>query len=279
MNLTEPITTDSLKVPGASIYYEVRGSGPVLLMMPGGPADASVFRRIAGYLDPYYTVVTYDPRGLSHSKLEGSLQDDRIVEIFADDAHRLLTAAKEPAFVFANSGGAVIGLELAARHPEQIRTLVAHEPPAPALLPDSARQRAVMEEIYETYRTAGIGPAMQKFMVAAGLRGGPPPAPQGEPTPEMREAMAQMQRNMDFWLGHYFRSIAAYEPDFGALKAGSSRIVPAVGDESRGELAHEGGLGLAERLGTEAVVFPGAHGGFDSHPAAFAARLREVLEG
>lgn len=91
--------------------------------------------------------------------------------------------------------------------------------------------------------------------------------------------MARLQRNMDFWLGHYFRSIAFYEPDFIALKAGSTRIVPAVGDESRGELAHEGGLGLARRLGTEAAVFPGAHGGFDSHASEFAVRLREVLKG
>ena len=280
MSRTVPMKTENLKVPGASVYYEVRGSGPVLLMMPGGPADAAAFRRIAGHLDSDYTVVTYDPRGLSHSTLEAPVQDERIVEIFADDAHRLLTAvANEPAFVFASSGGAVIGLELAARHPEQIRTLVAHEPPAPSLLPDPARERAAMEEIYQTYRIAGIGPAMQKFMVQTRIRGGPPPAPQGEPTPEMREAMAQMQRNMDFWLGHYFRAIAAYEPDFGALKSGSSRIVPAVGDESRGELAHEGGLGLAERLGTDAVVFPGAHGGFESHAAEFAARLRAVLEG
>jgi len=279
MNPPVTMKTESLKVPGASIYYEVRGSGPVLLMMPGGPADASAFRRIAGHLDSYYTVVTYDPRGLSHSTLEAPVQDERIVEIFADDAHRLLTAtAKEPAFVFASSGGAVIGLELAARHPEQVRTLVSHEPPAPALLPDTARERAAMEEIYQTYRTAGIGPAMQKFMVQTRIRSGPPPPPQGEPTPEMREAMAQMQRNMDFWLGHYFRAIAAYEPDFGALKAGSSRIVPAVGDESRGELAHQGGLGLGEQLGTKAVVFPGAHGGFESHAAEFAARLHEVLE-
>ncbi len=280
MNTTVPMTTESLGVPGASLYYEIRGSGPVLLMIPGGPADAAAFRRIAEHLASHYTVLTYDPRGLSHSTLEAPVQDERIVEIFADDAHRLLTAtATEPAFVFASSGGAVIGLELAARHPEQVRTLVSHEPPAPALLPDTARERTAMEEIFQTYRTAGIGPAMQKFMVQTRIRSGPPPAPQGEPTPEMREAMAQMHRNMDFWLGHYFRAIAAYEPDFGALKAGSYRIVPAVGDESRGELAHEGGLGLAKRLGTEAVVFPGAHGGFDTHAAEFAVRLREVLEG
>ena len=280
MNPTVPMKTSVLKVPGASIYYEVRGSGPVLLMMPGGPADAGAFRRIAGHLDSFYTVVTYDPRGLSHSTLDAPVQDERIVEIFADDAHRLLTAtAKAPAFVFGSSGGAVIGLELAARHPEQIRTLVSHEPPAPALLPDPAREREAMEEIVQTYRAAGIGPAMQKFMIQTRIRGGPPPPPPGEPTAEMREAMAQMKRNMDFWLGHYFLAIAAYEPDFGALKAGLPRIVPAVGDESRGELAHEGGLLLAKRLGTEAVVFPGAHGGFDSHAAEFATRLREVLEG
>jgi pimeloyl-ACP methyl ester carboxylesterase len=270
--------TQSLKVPGANIYYEVRGSGPVLLMMPGGPATASAFERIAEHLAADYTVVTYDPRGLSHSKLEAPVQDERIVEIFADDALRLLTATgKEPAYVFASSGGAVIALELAARYPERVRTVISHEPPAPVLLPDPARERATMEDIVQTYRTAGIGPAMQKFMVQTRIRGGPPPAPPAEPTPEQREAMAQMQRNMDFWLGHYFRAIAEYEPDFAALKAGSSRIVPAGGEQSRGELAYQGAVGLAQRLGTEVVDFPGGHGGFESHPAEFAARLREVL--
>src|ERR1700737_2786627 len=280
MKETVPMKTSLLKVPGASIYYEVRGSGPVLLMMPGGPADAGAFRRIAEYLESDYTIVTYDPRAPSHSSLDGAVRDDRIVEIFADDAHRLLLATgKEPAFVFASSGGAVIALELAARAPETLRTVVPHDPPLAALLPDPARERAAMAEIVQTYRTAGIGPAMQKFMVHTRIRTGPPPPPPGEPTPEMREAMAQMQRNMDFWLGHYFMAIAAYEPDFGALKAGPFRIVPGGGEESSGQLANEGGLALAKRLGTEAVVFPGAHGGFESHAPQFAVRLREVFAG
>jgi pimeloyl-ACP methyl ester carboxylesterase len=280
--MSSPLTmkTASLIVPGANIYYEVRGTGPVLLMMPGGPATASAFERIAGYLESDYTVVTYDPRGLSHSQLTAPIDDQRIIQISADDAHRLLAAAaEEPAFVFASSGGAVIALELSARHPEQVRTLVAHEPPSPVLLSNPERERAAMEDIVQTYHSAGIGPAMQKFMVQTRIRGGPPPAPQGEPTPEQREAMAQMQRNIDFWLGHSFRAIAAYEPDFTALKAGSTRIVPAVGMESRGELANDGGLGLADRLGTRAVEFPGAHGGFESHAPEFAIKLREILRG
>jgi pimeloyl-ACP methyl ester carboxylesterase len=268
---------ETLKVPGANLYYEVRGSGPVLLMMPGGPADATAFRTIAGQLAPHYTVVTYDPRGLSRSKLEGPLDEERIVEVFADDVHRLLAAVtKEKADVFASSGGAVIALELAARHPEQLKTVVSHEPPSPTLQPDTARVRAVMEEITATYKTAGMGPAVQIFSDL--IRSGPPPAPEGDPTPEMLEDRARMQENMDLFFGPYVLAIARYEPDFAALKAAPCRIVAAVGDESRGELAHDGGLGLAKRLGTQAVVFPGDHGGFASHAPEFAIKLREVLK-
>ncbi len=277
-----PIKTTTLKVPGADLYYEVRGAGPVLVMMPGGPADASVFRDIAGILASDYTVVTYDPRGLSHSKLEGPLDKGLIVQVFADDVHRLLAAiaGKEKGFVFASSGGATISLELAARHPEQLDTLVVHEPPSPSLQPDPRRVRTDMKEVVETYRKGDPGAAMQKFATVIRLRGeGPPRAPQGEPTPEMRESMAQMQRNMDLFFTDYMEAIADYQPDFDALKMASCRIVAAVGDESRGELAHDGGLGLAKRLKTRAVVFPGAHTGFEGHPAEFAVKLREVLEG
>ncbi len=267
----------TLKVPGANLYYEARGSGRVLLMMPGGPADASSFRSIAGHLAPQYTVVTYDPRGLSRSKLEGPLDEARIVEVFADDVHRLLAAVtNEKADVFASSGGAVIALELAARHPEQLNTVVSHEPPSPTLLPDSARVRGVMEEIAATYRSAGIGPAVQIFSDLT--RSGPPPAQEGQPTPEMLEDMGRMMGNMDLFFGPYVLAIACYEPDYGALKAASCRIVAAVGDESHGELAHDGGLGLAKRLGTQAVMFPGDHTGFQSRAAEFAVKLREVLE-
>ena len=273
--------TDTLRVPGAHLYYEVRGSGPVLLMIPGGPADGTGFEGIAGLLADGYTVVTYDPRGLSRSRLDGPPEDQRIVEILADDAHRLLAAVRsEPAFVLGSSGGGLIGLELAARHPEQVHTLVAHESPALGLLPDGARHRAAMQEVYDTYRSVGVGPAMQKFFAAFGLDGGPEPGnsgPQSEPPPEMREAMARMQGNMEFFLAHMLRALTDYDPDIAALKAASTRIVAAVGEASGGQVAHEAGVALAERLGTNAVVFPGGHGGFSSHPVEFAARLHKVL--
>ena len=78
MAVTSTIKSGNLKVPGATLYYEVRGSGPVLLMMPGGPADATTFRRIEDRLASEYTVVTYDPRSLSHSSLLEPRDDARM---------------------------------------------------------------------------------------------------------------------------------------------------------------------------------------------------------
>ena len=280
MATTSTFKPETLDVPGASLYYEVRGSGPVLLMMPGGPADATTFRRIENDLAKRYTVVTYDPRGLSHTKVTEPIDDSRMVQIFADDAHRLLAKLTDSkACVFASSGGASIALELVVRHPEQLDTVIVHEPPTPALLPNTAEVRAGMEDVCDTCAKEGLWPAMAKFMTLVGIEGGPPPAQEGEPTPEALEAMAMMQRNMEFFLGRYIRNIARYEPDFAALKASPCRIIPAVGEESKGQLAHNGALGLAKRLGTRAVVFPGDHGGFDGRPVEFAAKVREVLEG
>jgi pimeloyl-ACP methyl ester carboxylesterase len=279
MVATDTMKTATLEVPGASLYYEVRGTGPVLLLMPGGPADATTFRKIEDHLASDYTVVTYDPRDLSHSVVEEPTDDARMVEIYAADVHRLLAhLGHEKACVFASSGGATIALELAAWHSDQLDTVVVHEPPSPDLVPDTDRVRAAMEDVCDTCATEGIWPAVQKFMTLIGIEGGPP-APEGEPTAEMLEAQALMQKNMAYFFGRYIRNLARYQPPIAALKAASCRIVPAVGAESEGQLAHNGGLGLAQALGTEPAVFPGDHSGFDGRSEEFATRLREVLEG
>ncbi len=267
-----------MSVPGATIQYEVRGSGPVLLCIPGGPADAGEFRKLGDELVQHYTVVTYDPRGLSRSPLTGPFADERAIEINADDASRLIAAVTDGKVdILASSGGAVISLDLAKRHPEQIATLVAHETPCAAVMPDVARARAEMIDITDTFKTAGLGAAFPKFMASTRIQGGPPPAQEGEPTPEQREGMAKFQRNMDFWFGHTMRAIGLYEPDFEALKHVPCRIVSGVGEDSKGQVANDGGLGLARLLGSQPTTFPGAHGGFETHAPGFARRLREVL--
>jgi len=266
--------TDTLKVPGATLHYEVSGTGPALLLIPGGPADAGAFAPISSELSDRYTVVTYDPRGLSRSPLDGEPQDTS-VGTFADDAHRLLAAVgNEPAYVLGSSGGALVGLELVSRHPEQVRALVAHEPPLTRLLDDADEHARFAREVHDTYLSEGVGPAMGKFLASAGLDQDPPQPPAG-PTPEMAEAMARMQGNFDFFLGHMWLALGDYAPDVSRLR--SLPITVAVGEASEGQLAYRAALALAGRLGKKPAVFPGDHGGFNSHPGAFAGRLDEVL--
>jgi pimeloyl-ACP methyl ester carboxylesterase len=261
-NTTSIVRSQTLPVPGARLYYEVRGSGPVLVLVPGGPADGSIFGEVAGHLSRDYTVVTYDPRGLSHSKLLGPVDDEHLVESLADDIHRLLAVvAHDKAFVFANSGGAIIALELAVRHPDQMATLVAHEPPR------FGPSRGGGADLHELYRARGVRAAMTTFMADAGL---------GEPPSDLLDSM-ESNSDFEFFLGHYIVGLGGHETDLASLKRVPCRIVPAVGRDSRGELAHLGGLGLAEILETEAEVFPGGHGGFMSHPAEFARKLQEIF--
>jgi pimeloyl-ACP methyl ester carboxylesterase len=270
---TMETTTNTLKVPGATLYYEVRGAGPVLLMICGGIYDAAGYAGLADQLADGYTVVTYDRRGNSRSPLEGPPERQRI-EVHADDAHRILTAVgvtgNEPADVFGNSSGAEIGLELAARHPEQVRTLVAHEPPVFGLLPDSERWRSVIRQVDDAYRTGGPGAAMEAF--STGMEMGRDSEPQPAPDQEM---MGRMGKNLDFFVGYEVPPFAEFIPDFEALKA--SRVVLAAGDASVGEPPHRAAFAVADRLGTQPELFPGDHGGFGTESEAFAARLRDVL--
>ncbi|MEV4001714.1 alpha/beta fold hydrolase [Actinomadura sp. NPDC049753] len=275
-----------LDVPGATLHYEVRGSGPVLLLICGGIYDAAGYAGLADLLADRYTVVTYDRRGNSRSPLDGPPEQQR-VETHADDASRLLAeVADGPAYVFGNSSGAQIGLELAARHPEQVRALVAHEPPLLTLLPDADHWETVMADVERAYRDGGVGPAMGTFGAALGMGGGDeedgsaeggPAEEQEPPSPEMQEMFARFERNTEFFVGYEVPGFGRYRPDVEALRGSPVRIVPAAGEGSAGEPPHRAALELAERLGTSAETYPGDHGGFGPHAAAFAARLAETF--
>jgi pimeloyl-ACP methyl ester carboxylesterase len=271
------LKTETLLVPGASLYYEVRGSGPVLLMIPGGPDDAGWFAALANLLADQYTVVTYDCRGNSRSPMDGQW-DDLTVGLFADDAHRLLDAVSPaPADVLGSSGGATYGLDLVARYPGRVRTLVAHEPPVSELLPDAARYHALNLEIGETYRSQGAPAALQKFTAGIGF-GSDEPDPEDEDAPDAGTAMARLIGNLDLFAGRLIPIIGNYQPDIEALRTSPTRIVVGVGDESTPEqMTYQASHELARRLGSRPVQFPGGHGGPSSHPDDFAGRLREVL--
>jgi pimeloyl-ACP methyl ester carboxylesterase len=280
-------TTHTLEVPGAVLAYDVRpgtGDDPALLMI-GSPMGAAGFGTLAGYF-PDRTVVTYDPRGVESRRTDGGATTTP--EEHADDLSRVIAALDSgPVDLFASSGGAVNALALVARYPGKVRTLVAHEPPVAALVPDREHALAACRDIHDTYQRSGMGPAMAKFIAIVSHKGpitaeyleqpAPDPAMFGLPTED------DGSRD-DVLLGQNLLSCTSYEPDIEALRNAPTRVVLAAGEESEGELANRGGHAVAERLGTTATLFPDGHAGFlggeygqTGVPEPFAARLREVL--
>jgi len=288
--MTEP-KTYTLDVPGAVLSYDIRANEastePVLLII-GSPMGADGFVTLAGHF-PDRTVVTYDPRGAWRSRrTDGASQTTP--DEHADDLHRLVLALDSGAVdIFASSGGAVNALALVAKHPEEVRTLVAHEPPVSAELPDRDAILAACTDIRETYLRSGFGPAMAKFIVLVSQQG-PLPADYGEqpaPDPAMFGLPAEDDgsRN-DPLVGQNIFTCNAYRHDFGALRVASTRIVLGVGAQSGAHLPGRAAVAVAGRLGIPPVTFPGGHDGFlggefgsTGEPDAFAATLRTVLDG
>jgi hypothetical protein len=154
---------------------------------------------------------------------------------------------------------------------------VAHEPPLIELLPDARAHRAFFDEVYNTYRREGVDEAMRIFNAGIGMAGLPQLPPGVALPPPILEMIARMHVNQEFWLEHELRQYTAVVPDFDALAAQLDRIVLAVGRDSRGDLPYRPNAVLAERLGGEAVEFPGGHVGYLTDPDEFATRLTAVL--
>jgi pimeloyl-ACP methyl ester carboxylesterase len=286
---TEP-TTHTLEVPGAVLTYDVRSNdssaAPTLLLI-GSPMGASGFGTLASFFTDR-TVVTYDPRGVERS-IKADPATQSTPEQHADDVHRVIQElGGGPVDVFASSGGAINALALVAAHPEDVGTLVAHEPPAAALIPDREFALAACRDIHDTYQRSGMGPAMAKFIAVVSYDGPITAdyAAQPAPDPAMFGMSAEDDgtRN-DALLAQNIITCTHYEPDFDALRSASTRVVLAVGAESGKTLARRGGEAVAEKLGTAAVIFPSNHGGFlggeygqpSGDPVGFAAKLHEVL--
>ena len=265
------IQTNILEVPGARLYYETQGSGPVMLMVPGASGTAESFKSVREHLAAHYTVVIYDRRGFSRSQLDGPQDYDHRLATDADDARRLIEHLSDAsAIVFGGSSGAMVALEVLTRHPSVVRTLVPHEPPAMRLLPDGQKWIDFFFEVYDLYRQSGVEPALKKFRAQAFAESD-------------RQAMARAPKNeytlanAAHWFEHELRQYPAVDLDLDALKAHADRIVLMAGRESRGHPTYEVNVELGKKLGRDLIELPGGHVGFLTQPAEFAREFLQAL--
>ncbi|ADJ50362.1 hydrolase [Amycolatopsis mediterranei S699] len=286
-------TTHTLETPEADIVYDVHGPAPAEsprppLLMIGQPMTAEGFGSLASHFADR-TVVTYDPRGLGRSARKDG-RDDHVPAVQAEDVHAVIRALGAGAVeVFGSSGGAVTALALVTAHPGDVRTLVAHEPPLVRSLPDAAAAERAGQAVRDVYQAKGFGAGMAAFSAMTSWPGEftdayfalPPvdPAQFGLPS-------GDDGRRDDPLLTDRSLPVTTYRLDVEALAAAPTRVVIAVGEESREVFTGRAAVGTAGLLGQEATVFPSHHGGFlggefgyAGRPESFAEKLREVLEG
>jgi len=283
-------TTRTLDVPGAKLTYDVRpgtGAGEPALFLIGSPMGAAGFGTLSKHFGDR-TIITYDPRG-SERSTKPDMTSPSTPDEHADDLHRIIQQIGHgPVDLFASSGGATNALALVARHPGDVRTLVAHEPPVAAVLPDRENAQAAARAVHETYRRNGFGAGMAHFIALVSHQGEFPDdwAARPAPDPAMFGMPAEDDGSRtDPLMGQNMISGSTFEPDFEALRQASTRVVIAAGAESEGILPSRAAFVVADRLGTEVAIFPSGHGGFmggeygqpPGDPEGFAAKLREVL--
>ena len=284
------VSTRTLSVPGAELTYDVHGDlssataeRPPLLLI-GTPMAAEGFVTLAGHFADR-PVITYDPRNVGRSKRH----DEGVTptpEDHAADLHAIITEIGGPVDLFGSSGGAINGLALAIAHSEDLRVLVAHEPPAGGSLPDAEYVHAACHDVFDSYRASGFGLGMAKFIALVSEQGefGPDYADRPDPDPAAFGMPMVDDGTRNDPLMNNMITIPVWAPDRDALRATTCRVVLAVGEESGETLAARAPRAIAAQGGGELVVFPGDHIGFaggeygtTGQPDAFAARLREVL--
>ncbi|SCF60580.1 alpha/beta hydrolase [Streptomyces sp. Cmuel-A718b] len=284
--------TYTLTIAGADLVYDVRGPLPTAdghppLFLIGHPMDASGFAALAARF-PDRTVVTYDPRGLGRSRrADGRV--DYTPETLADDVHAVITKlGAGPVEMFASSGGAVTALALVARHPGDVTTLVAHEPPLITITPDGPAAVRARAGVRDAYEKRGWGAGMAAFVAMTSWEGEFTDAYFAQPAPDPAAfgmpAEDDGSRD-DPLLSDRSWAVSDHRPDVDAINAAPTRVVVAVGEESRTVQTGRTSDAAAELLGQRVTVFPSHHGGFldgefgyPGKPDEFAARLREVLD-
>src|SRR2546421_3390299 len=255
-------TMHRLETAEADIAYDVHGPLPTadgrpLLFMIGQPMDASGFGTLAS-LFPDRTVITYDPRGLGRStRKDGRVDNAPTVQ--ASDVHAVIAAlGAGPVEMFASSGGAVTALALVAAYPDDVTTLVAHEPPLIPVLPDAAAAERARAGFRDAYEAKGSGAGMAAFIAMTSWQGEFTDDYFAQPAPDPAQFGMSAEDDGsrdDPLLSDRSWAVSGYQPDLEALAAAPTRVVIAVGEESTGVFTGRTSLATAELLGQQATVF------------------------
>lgn len=269
--MAQTVQTGHVETEGDSLYYEIRGAGPPLLMIHGGVLDASGFARAADLLAADFTVITYDRRGNSRS----TRRDPQNFEVGqqARDAVAVLHAAgHDAALIFGSSAGAIIGLEMAKSQPHAVSAVVAHEPPVMRVLPDADQLLAEYAKIYLTALTEGPMPAFQRFTQLNAI-----PRTEQDRLALQPEDMERTRGNIEFFVKQEMLPLSSYKPDSAMIRDNGVTVTLAVGELSQDKSYGRTAPIVAAQLACPLAIFPGHHISYAGMADEWVPALRRVM--
>ena len=202
---------------GAEIYCEPLGNGPLLLLIHGAMEDAGFYSSVADILAGKYTALSYDRR--CNSRSSGNRNVDMSVAQQARDVASLINKRGfDKAIIIGRSGGAIIGLELAATRPELIDFLIVHEAPVIELLPEPTAQRwrTFVDEIYAKSQREGSQAAQTEFMASLVN------VPDTPYPPDLNERICG---NVDFFFKHELKAFFKYIPNIESIRNDNVKMI------------------------------------------------------
>ena len=247
------------------------GQGDPLLMLHGIMSDASFFDDAAASLSHDYRVITYDRRGYGGEPAPAD--GDYTVAAQADDAAAVLAEyADGPAWVFGNSAGGLISVELYLRHPQLVRGLVLLEP---SLVVDEESRREIAAwnaELNGYLDAKRIKRALPAF---ARVVGDPSGGKGAASLAQMRATYA----NLDNFMHGELNEVQRYAPSTSVLEGIDVPVCVLVTTQGRSGMFGRTSESGAQSLGWPVVFVEGYHNAARDNADAFAEVLHDVLAG
>lgn len=242
-------------------------------MIHGIISDSSFFSAITDCLSDYYTVITYDRCGYGDAPAANTASDYTICNQAADAFTVLKQCTSEPAWIFGNSAGSQIALELCKQHPEAVRGLILLEPALPC---NSSSLESLQEWNQELNTYVESGRIKKALPAFARITGGTQAVSSGQG--QSLKEMQKTYKNLHNFMYGELNFIQRYEINPAYIEQLHVPVRIVITEDGRNMLFGKVSSMTAEALGLHADYFPGYHNTVNTHPTECAKRLRLILE-
>jgi len=277
-----PVKSARITTEGDELFYEIRGKGHPIILIPPAGGDGWHYAKIAEILADEYKVITFDRRANARSTMNNP-QNFEMSQQSRDVVAVLRAAGETSAFVFGNSSGAAIALDVAKTQPQVVRAVIAHEPPTARVHPKSKKWQSFFGHVYAMSFRYGSSMAALRFFFGIEVPALKMIKATAEPNAHQKlskDPYIEPKAATDFLVRQELLSITNYLPDPDRIKQNKVQVVMGVSDYALTKktwLAEITQL-LAKQLDCKVVTFPGHHGSFLDMPEEFATVLRSALK-